>query len=263
MAANLNLAWLKLNEYYTKLEETPIYVTALALHPAYRWRWFERNWADHPEWIQHARDQVEDVWLEGYAHIEVPRAEHARPAKRAKRYYNELQQHLEQSRYGPSTRESDDSRRPGSGAHALLLQTPIHSCSSRNTRQPAPLTAAQRKLPSELELTVTPAPTEPEVGETNWIGILLEYRAANQIYLGDSAVEFVEEAAAVPGRPSGPVRWRYQARIEERMAAPFKTNFRNGIYIKYYVYYHRGTISEFHASPPPWATPEGLYGPRY
>ncbi|RYP17077.1 hypothetical protein DL767_010079 [Monosporascus sp. MG133] len=110
MAANLNLAWLKLNEYYTKLEETPIYVTALALHPAYRWQWFERNWADHPEWIQHARDQVEDVWLEGYANMEVlSRAEQARPAKRAKRYYNELQQHLEQSRYGPNPMESDDS----------------------------------------------------------------------------------------------------------------------------------------------------------
>ncbi|RYP68175.1 hypothetical protein DL771_006825 [Monosporascus sp. 5C6A] len=101
---------LDLNEYYTKLEETPIYVTALALHPAYRWRWFERNWIDHPEWIQHARDQVEDVWLKGYAHMEVlPRAGYARPAKRAKRYHNELQQHLEQSRYGPNTMGSDDS----------------------------------------------------------------------------------------------------------------------------------------------------------
>ncbi|RYP07091.1 hypothetical protein DL764_002723 [Monosporascus ibericus] len=110
MAANLNLAWLKLNEYYTKLQETPIYVTALALHPAYRWRWFERNWANHPEWIQHARDQVEGVWLEGYAHMELlPRTEHARPAKRAKRYCNELQRYLEQSRYGPNTMGSDDS----------------------------------------------------------------------------------------------------------------------------------------------------------
>ncbi|RYP36826.1 hypothetical protein DL767_003216 [Monosporascus sp. MG133] len=88
--------------------------------------------------------------------------------------------------------------------------------------QPAPLTAAQRKLLSELELTVTPTPTEPEVGDTNWIGILLEYRAANQIYPGDSAVEFSEEAAAAsPARPSGPVRWRCKVRIEERIEAPF------------------------------------------
>ncbi|RYP63617.1 hypothetical protein DL770_009350 [Monosporascus sp. CRB-9-2] len=88
--------------------------------------------------------------------------------------------------------------------------------------QPAPLTAVQRKLLSELELTVTPTPTEPEVGDTNWIGILLEYRAANQIYPGDIAVEFSEEAVpASPGRPSGPVRWRCQVRIEERTGAPF------------------------------------------
>ncbi|RYP20919.1 hypothetical protein DL766_008071 [Monosporascus sp. MC13-8B] len=86
--------------------------------------------------------------------------------------------------------------------------------------QPAPLTNAQRRLLSELELTLTPAPTEPEVGDVNWIGILLEYRAANRMYLG--AVEFSEEAAApAPGPPSPPVRWRCQVRIEERAAAPF------------------------------------------
>ncbi|RYO74063.1 hypothetical protein DL764_010986 [Monosporascus ibericus] len=87
--------------------------------------------------------------------------------------------------------------------------------------QPAPLTAAQRKLLSELEVAVTPAPTEPQIGDTNWVGILLEYRAAHQIYPGDGGVEFSEEAVAVPGPSSSPMRWRFQVRIEERMAAPF------------------------------------------
>ena len=32
----INLAWQKLDEYYQRLDETPIYYTALALHPAYR-----------------------------------------------------------------------------------------------------------------------------------------------------------------------------------------------------------------------------------
>ncbi|KAI1865935.1 uncharacterized protein JN550_007913 [Neoarthrinium moseri] len=51
MAANLpnseqfrigiNNAWSKLHEYYKKLDETPIYYAALALHPAYRWDYFE------------------------------------------------------------------------------------------------------------------------------------------------------------------------------------------------------------------------------
>ncbi|KAL3955866.1 hypothetical protein ACCO45_009885 [Purpureocillium lilacinum] len=31
---NINLAWKKLDEYYKKLDETPIYYTTLALHPA-------------------------------------------------------------------------------------------------------------------------------------------------------------------------------------------------------------------------------------
>ncbi|KAG7403508.1 hypothetical protein Forpi1262_v018717, partial [Fusarium oxysporum f. sp. raphani] len=33
----INLAWDKLDEYYRRLDETPIYYTAMALHPAYRW----------------------------------------------------------------------------------------------------------------------------------------------------------------------------------------------------------------------------------
>ncbi|RYP36146.1 hypothetical protein DL768_010951 [Monosporascus sp. mg162] len=49
------------------------------------------------------------MWLKGYAHIEMPRAEYAQPAKKAKRYYNELQQYLEQLRYGLSTMGLDDS----------------------------------------------------------------------------------------------------------------------------------------------------------
>jgi hypothetical protein len=38
---NINLAWEKLDKYYNLLNETPIYYTALALYPAYRWNWFD------------------------------------------------------------------------------------------------------------------------------------------------------------------------------------------------------------------------------
>jgi hypothetical protein len=37
----VNLAWEKLDKYYRLLDETPIYYTALALHSAYRWNWFD------------------------------------------------------------------------------------------------------------------------------------------------------------------------------------------------------------------------------
>jgi hypothetical protein len=38
----VNLAWEKLDQYYDLLNEIPIYYTALALHLAYRWDWFEK-----------------------------------------------------------------------------------------------------------------------------------------------------------------------------------------------------------------------------
>ena len=40
----VNMAWKKLNEYYVKLDETPVFYASLALCPAYRWDWFESRW---------------------------------------------------------------------------------------------------------------------------------------------------------------------------------------------------------------------------
>ncbi|RYP56930.1 hypothetical protein DL770_010799 [Monosporascus sp. CRB-9-2] len=101
LRVNINLAWKKLDEYYSKVEETPMYVTALALHPAYRWLWFERNWSDHPEWIQRAKQQVSDIWYTDYHNMDVARQPTIEPPhKRMKRFHNALQQHLELSLYG-------------------------------------------------------------------------------------------------------------------------------------------------------------------
>jgi hypothetical protein len=43
------------------LDETPIYYTALALHPAYRWDWFEEACGEKPEWIEKAKSMVRDI----------------------------------------------------------------------------------------------------------------------------------------------------------------------------------------------------------
>ena len=69
---NINLGWQKLNEYYEILNETPIYYTSLALHPAYRWKWFERNWAERPEWIDETKKIVHDVWYFEYTEATLP-----------------------------------------------------------------------------------------------------------------------------------------------------------------------------------------------
>ncbi|KAI8416761.1 hypothetical protein FOFC_03074 [Fusarium oxysporum] len=87
----INLAWDKLDEYYQRLDETPIYYTAMALHPAYRWDWFDETWAHKPSWVEKAKEMVADVWLSDYAHLEVrtssSRGDDEPPAKRP-RFFN-------------------------------------------------------------------------------------------------------------------------------------------------------------------------------
>jgi hypothetical protein len=57
----VNLAWEKLDKYYNLFNETPIYYTALALHPAYRWNWFKKVWKNKPEWVNKAKTVVQKV----------------------------------------------------------------------------------------------------------------------------------------------------------------------------------------------------------
>ncbi|KAG7404303.1 hypothetical protein Forpe1208_v015762 [Fusarium oxysporum f. sp. rapae] len=87
----INLAWDKLDEYYQRLDETPIYYTAMALHPAYRWDWFDETWAHKPSWVEKAKEMVADAWLSDYAHLEVrtssSRGDDEPPAKRP-RFFN-------------------------------------------------------------------------------------------------------------------------------------------------------------------------------
>ncbi|KAG7414965.1 hypothetical protein Forpi1262_v016895 [Fusarium oxysporum f. sp. raphani] len=99
---NINLGWQKLNEYYEILSETPIYYAGLALHPAYRWKWFERNWTDRPEWIDEAKNIVHDVWRFEYREAALPGQEP--PAvepvpKQRKTSDNPFQEYLKRNRY--------------------------------------------------------------------------------------------------------------------------------------------------------------------
>jgi len=41
-SANINAVWQKLNAYYTRTDDTPIYRAAVFLHPLLKWRWFDR-----------------------------------------------------------------------------------------------------------------------------------------------------------------------------------------------------------------------------
>jgi hypothetical protein len=48
---NLRAAWAKLDAYYTKLDDSPVYFAATCLHPYYR-NHCENSWRDKPSWLE-------------------------------------------------------------------------------------------------------------------------------------------------------------------------------------------------------------------
>ncbi|ODA77193.1 hypothetical protein RJ55_06820 [Drechmeria coniospora] len=100
---NINLGWEKLNNYYSRLDETPIYYTALALHPAFRWGYFENEWKDNLTWVTKAKQMVREVWETEYRHLQTARSAVADKAeepvaKRQRKYYNPFQAYCERTR---------------------------------------------------------------------------------------------------------------------------------------------------------------------
>jgi hypothetical protein len=62
----VDCAWGQLDKYYQRLDDCPVYYAAVALHPAFRWRYFETKWVDCPDWITSAKSKVKDLWESGY-----------------------------------------------------------------------------------------------------------------------------------------------------------------------------------------------------
>ncbi|KAH7461153.1 hypothetical protein FOMA001_g19163 [Fusarium oxysporum f. sp. matthiolae] len=122
---NINLGWQKLNKYYTILDETPIYYVALALHPAYRWGWFEEHWGKHPDWIATAKEMVQEVWETEYRNLEVVLSPGNEPvAKRRRKYQNAFEEYCEQSRYEPSSRLSTPTTTPARMRSSATPESP-------------------------------------------------------------------------------------------------------------------------------------------
>ncbi|KAL6405696.1 restless-like transposase [Ilyonectria robusta] len=59
-----NLGWMKLDRYYTLTEDSPVYLAALILHPAFRWSTVESQWSDHPDWLARGKAAVQELWEE-------------------------------------------------------------------------------------------------------------------------------------------------------------------------------------------------------
>lgn len=65
-ASCINSAWVKLNKYYTKLDETPIYYAATVLHPGIQWTFLTKAYGEKGGWLQTARRLVQKLWDEEY-----------------------------------------------------------------------------------------------------------------------------------------------------------------------------------------------------
>ena len=62
IATCVNLAWLKLNEYYEKTDLTSVYVIATILDPRMKYGYFERRWATRQDWIEIAKANFEAAY---------------------------------------------------------------------------------------------------------------------------------------------------------------------------------------------------------
>lgn len=107
IVVNLNAAWDKLNEYYSKLDETPVYYAAVALHPSMRWDYFEKEWEEHPDWVEKAKGMVQCLWDEEYRFLEIPSKPGSQQPKQPKLQRNSLAAHLYRKRNKGNTTDSD------------------------------------------------------------------------------------------------------------------------------------------------------------
>lgn len=73
MVETLNLAWQKANTYYSLLDESPAYITAIVLDHRLRWSFIEDNWLfHHPQWVERSRELVRSLWTREYKHLSAP-----------------------------------------------------------------------------------------------------------------------------------------------------------------------------------------------
>src|SRR5277367_1571197 len=67
LVASLNEAWLKLRQYYERMDESPAYAAALMLHPRHKLHYFTKRWKTHlAEYIQPTKDALRKQYEEEY-----------------------------------------------------------------------------------------------------------------------------------------------------------------------------------------------------
>ena len=61
-SVGIDAARLKLEEYFSLTDATPAYRCAIALHPSYKFRFFDQEWKHQPAWIREAYKVVREVF---------------------------------------------------------------------------------------------------------------------------------------------------------------------------------------------------------
>ena len=84
LVLNIQLGWQKLDYYYSKLDNSFVYVAAFVLHPRFRWNKLEKMWKDRPEWITYAKQAFTEAW-EYYRTLNVGRRALQRPPQQQDR----------------------------------------------------------------------------------------------------------------------------------------------------------------------------------
>lgn len=59
-------AWMKINKYYSHLNQSFIYYTVCVTNPWLKWVWFESNWKKKLKWIQYEKKILNSLWLSEY-----------------------------------------------------------------------------------------------------------------------------------------------------------------------------------------------------
>jgi len=69
LISSILLAWQKLDKYYALTDSNTAIYAAVALHPSMKFEYFEINWAEHPAWIESARNKVTLLWETWYVNL--------------------------------------------------------------------------------------------------------------------------------------------------------------------------------------------------
>lgn len=66
LMSRIMTCWYKFDEYYTLIDKSPVYATAVLLHPALRKAYFDEHWKGKPRWIKQAVEGARLLWQREY-----------------------------------------------------------------------------------------------------------------------------------------------------------------------------------------------------